>query len=214
MRARQRSTPQSDDIRIGQWTVEGMVARGCIEGGGPSNAPEECGGHCCRHGVYVSLPERDRILACAARIQAALDDSQTRDTSLWFEDEIERDEDYPGGLCIGTAVYNGKCAFLNRDGLCTLQLVEPDLALAEGVRLKPFYCRLFPLVTSFERVEFDDLCDGVRRCCTLAFDGSTRAIDAYACEFREILGKEGYEQLRKAVGEAGGRSDVGQRSSR
>lgn len=214
MRAPRRGTPRNDDIRIGPWTVEATVARGWIEGGGPANAPEECGGHCCRHGVYVSLPERDRILAYADRIQAAMDDSQSWDTSLWFEDEIERDEDYPGGLCIGTATYNGKCAFLNRDGLCTLQLIEPALDLAEGVRLKPFYCRLFPLVTSFDRVEFDDLCDGVRRCCTLASDGSTRAIDAYACEFKEILGREGYEQLREAVGETDCRSHVRQSSSR
>jgi Fe-S-cluster containining protein len=205
---------QVGDIRVGGWTVEGLLARGRIEGVGPSSAANECGGRCCRHGVYVSLPERDRILAYADRIQSALDDSQTPDTSLWFENEIERDEDYPGGLCIGTAVYNGKCAFLNRDGLCTLQLIEPDLDLAEGERLKPFYCRLFPLVTSLDRVEFDDLCDGVCPCCTLAFDGPTPAIDAYAAEFKEILGEEGYEQLRRAIGEPAGGSDGGQRVAR
>lgn len=205
---------RGDDIRVGGWTVEGLLARGRIEGAGPSNAAAECGGRCCRHGVYVSLPERERILAFADRILSAIDDSQTPDTSLWFENEIERDEDYPGGLCIGTAVYNGKCAFLNRDGLCTLQLIESDLNLAEGMRLKPFYCRLFPLVTSFDRVEFDDLCDGLCPCCTLASDGRTRAIDAYASEFKEILGEQGYEQLRCAIGEMARGSDGGQRVPR
>jgi Fe-S-cluster containining protein len=184
-------------IPIGEWRVELRLATARIEGGGPLNVADECGGHCCRHGVYASLPARDRILEYADRICEVMDATQTTDTSEWFEDEVEEDEDYPGGLCIGTAVYSDKCAFLNAEGLCVLQLLEPSLRLPEGERLKPLYCRLFPLTTWFRHVEFDDLCDGVRPCCTLASDGPSRAIDAWAYEFKEVLGEAGYDELRR-----------------
>jgi hypothetical protein len=104
---------------------------------------------------------------------------------------------------VGTATYEGKCVFLNAEGLCVLQALEPQLGLPEGERLKPFYCRLFPLVTSCDLLEFDDLCDGVRPCCTLASDGATSAIDAYAYEFKEVLGASGYDELRRRAQELG-----------
>ncbi len=191
-----RNNEESDDLRLGAWTIHGLLARARIEGEGPAS---ECDGTCCRHGVYMSLEERDRIMDYADRIQALMDDTQTPDTGRWFEDKLERDDDFPGGLCIGTEVHQGKCVFLDREGLCSLQLLEPDLGLPDGVHLKPFYCRLFPLVTCDERIEFDDFTDGLRPCCTLAADGRRRAIDAYAYEFSEILGEAGYEELRRAV---------------
>ena len=48
--------------------------------------------------------------------------------------------------------------------------------------------------------EFDDLCDGVRPCCTLAADGPTKAIDAFAFELKKVLGDEGYEEFRQVAG--------------
>lgn len=194
-----REKARDEVIEVGGWKVERRLALARIEGRGPVVVPEECAGHCCLHGVYTSLPERDRILEYTDLIQRAMDDTQTTDFGLWFEDEVHEDDDYPGGLCIGTAVYNDKCAFLNSEGLCVLQLLESDPELPEGERLKPFYCRLFPLTTWCGRLEFDDMCDGVRPCCTLASDGPTRAIDAYAYEFSEILGAKGYKELRGAV---------------
>jgi Fe-S-cluster containining protein len=188
---------EEETIQIGKWKVELRLATARIEGGGPLNVAEECGGHCCRHGVYASLPERDRILEYSDRVGALMDRTQTTDTSQWFEDDVEEDEDYPGGLCVGTATYEDKCVFLNAEGLCVLQALEPLLGLPEGERLKPFYCRLFPLTTWSSRVEFDDLCDGVRPCCTLVSDGPTPAIDAYAYEFKEVLGASGYDELRR-----------------
>jgi hypothetical protein len=192
---------RDDAIEIGDWKVERRLATARIEGGGPLNVGDECAGYCCHHGVYASLPERDRILEYADLIQEAMDETQTTDTAEWFEEEQHEDEDYPGGLCVGTAVHNGKCTFLGRDGLCVLQTLEPSLEFPEGRRLKPFYCRLFPLTTWCGRLEFDDLCDGVRPCCTLASDGPTRAVDAWAYEFKEALGERGYEELRARAAE-------------
>ncbi len=190
-------TKNDDTIEVGAWKVERVLATGRIEGGGPLNVGEECRGHCCRHGVYISLPDRDRILQYAAAVVEVMDETQPTDTDLWFEDETHEDEDFEGSECIGTATYKGKCSFLNREGLCVLQLLEPSLELPRDERLKPFYCRLFPLTTGEGRLEFDDMCDGVRPCCTLAADGPTRAIDAYAYELTEALGAEGYAELRR-----------------
>jgi hypothetical protein len=186
---------KDDTIQIGDWKIERRLATARIEGGGPQNVAEECNGRCCHHGVYASLPERDRILEYADLIPGEMDDTQPTDPTEWFEDETHEDEDYPGGLCIGTAVYNDKCAFLNREGLCVLQQLEPSLDLPQGERLKPFYCRLFPLTTWYSRLEFDDMCDGIRPCCTLAADGPTRVVDAWEYELTEALGKEGYQEF-------------------
>ncbi len=197
-RIAQRLIKRDDAIPIGDWKVERRLATSRVEGRGPSVA-EECGGQCCLHGVFISLPERDRILEYADRVQEVMDETQTPDTDLWFEDHIEEDDDYEGGLCIGTATYNDKCAFLNRDGLCVLQLLEPELALPSGERLKPFYCRLFPLTTWYSRLEFDDMCNGVRPCCTLAADGRKRAVDAFASELTQVLGEERYREFRSVA---------------
>jgi hypothetical protein len=194
-----RSSERNDVIRIGDWKVEERLAVGRVEGRGPLSVADECRGHCCLHGVYISLPERDKILEYADRVQEMMDGTQTTDTSEWFESDVLEDHDFPGGFCVGTAIHRDKCAFLNRDGLCVLQLLEPDLELAPGERLKPFYCRLFPLVTMDDRLEFDDLCDGVRPCCTLAADGRSRAIDAYAVELTEVLGEDGFNELQRAA---------------
>lgn len=194
-RITKRLIKKDDAIPIGDWRIERRLATSRVEGRGPSVA-EECGGQCCRHGVFISLPERDRIIEYADRVQAVMDETQTPDTELWFEDKIEEDEDYEGGLCIGTATYNDKCAFLNAEGLCVLQLLEPELDLPEGKRLKPFYCRLFPLTTWYSRLEFDDMCNGVRPCCTLAADGRKRAVDAFASELTQVLGEERYHEFR------------------
>jgi Fe-S-cluster containining protein len=195
-----RTVKKDDTIQIGGWKVERRLATARIEGRGPMSVADECSGRCCHHGVYIALPERDRIREYADVVSSAMDDTQPTDPAEWFEDETHEDEDYPGGLCIGTAVHNDKCVFLNRQGLCVLQQVEPSLDLPEGERLKPFYCRLFPLTTWYSRLEFDDMCDGVRPCCTLAADGPTRVVDAWAYEFTEALGKEGYQEFRGVAG--------------
>lgn len=194
-----RRVEQDEAIEIGTWKVEQRLATARVEGRGPLNVADECGGHCCLHGVYIALPEREKILDYADRVQAVMDATQTADTNEWFESEVHEDEDFPGGVCVGTATYGDKCVFLNAQGLCVLQLLEPELGLPAGERLKPFYCRLFPLTTLDGRLEFDDLCDGVRPCCTLASDGRSRAVDAYAAELREVLGDEGFDELQRAA---------------
>lgn len=187
-----RERPKIDpEIRIGPWTIEEVLSSARVQGRGPAY---ECAGDCCRHGVYLSLDARDRILRHRERIQGLMDETQTTDVGAWFEDELHADPDFPGGECAGTDVHNGKCVFLNREGLCTLQIAESGLG--KGHHLKPFYCRIFPLCTSGDRIEFDDLNDGRDPCCTLTEDGLTDPFEAYAYEFTEILGEAGYRALK------------------
>ena len=193
-RVRRKRT--SESITVGKWSIESLLVRSSVQGKGPS---VECDGTCCRHGVHASLPERDRIMEYAERIKAVMDDTQTTDTSRWFDRKLSEDDDFPGGLCVGTATYKSKCAFLNGEGRCVLQMLEPELDLPAGERLKPWFCFLFPITTWFGRVEFDDLNDGLKPCCTLAAGGATSTIDAFEFEFKMLLGEDGYKELREAA---------------
>ena len=195
--ASRRAKKRADvGIEIGDWTIQGLLARAKILGQGPA---VECDGWCCRHGVHTSLSERDRIMEHADRIKAIMDDTQTTDDNKWFEKQLAEDDDFPGGLCAGTVTYKNKCVFLNRDARCVLQELEAELDLPEGEHLKPLYCFLFPITTWAGRVEFDDMNDGARPCCTLAADGATPALEALEFEFKMILGEGGYQELREAV---------------
>jgi hypothetical protein len=80
-----------------------------------------------------------------------------------------------------------------------LQCHEEAIALAPGERLKPFYCRLFPITTDGARLDVDPLVAGRRPCCTVARRGDTRGIDAWAAELRLVLGNAGYRRLRRAL---------------
>lgn len=188
-----------ETIEVGGLTLQKLLVEATIVGQGPA---EECDGFCCRHGVHASLPERDRIMLYADRIKAKMDATQTRDSDRWFEDVVYEDGDFPGGLCIGTNTYKHKCVFLNGEGLCVLQQLEPELDLQEGEHLKPSYCFLFPITTWSGEVQFDTMNDGDRPCCSLSRDGSgTPAVEAFEFELRMLLGDEGYDSLRGRVQE-------------
>jgi Fe-S-cluster containining protein len=114
----------------------------------------KCTGECCHYGVYTDLKEHQAIMDIKDKIIPLLDDSQPDDPALWFE-QPEKDEDFESGVAVGTELYNGKCVFLDKAGLCTLQ----KLALIEEVdrwKYKPLYCILFPLTIYQEALTIDD----------------------------------------------------------
>jgi Fe-S-cluster containining protein len=100
-----------------------------------------CADWCCSHGVDVSVRERDRILARADEIEAAVRVPRAR----WFVDAVTEDPDFPGGAATRTAVVDGACVFLQRAGRgCTLHA----LALSRGEdyhAIKPMVSTLFPV---------------------------------------------------------------------
>jgi Fe-S-cluster containining protein len=183
-------------ILIDGWRIAPRLLAARVAGRGPC---ADCDGSCCRHGAYVALAERDRILAHARGIRRMMDDSQPHDPAAWFARGHHRDDDFPGGVAVGTRVHGRKCVFRTRDGLCAIQRHEERAALPVGERLKPFYCRLFPLTTDGRRVDWDPLVVGARPCCTPAPKGETPAVVAWRDELRMLLGEGGLRRLGRAL---------------
>lgn len=114
----------------------------------------QCNGECCHYGVYTDLKEYEMILSIKDKIIPLLDETQPADVKLWFE-EPSKDEDFESGFAVGTQLFNNKCVFLDKDGLCTVQ----KLAMMEGEykwKYKPVYCVLFPFTVYEGQFTIDD----------------------------------------------------------
>src|ERR1044071_8053910 len=68
-----------------------------------------CTARCCRYGVLVDIAHRDRILSEAALVVQYMDATQQHDPSLWFDPELEIDEDFPSGQVVNTNTHNDGC---------------------------------------------------------------------------------------------------------
>ncbi len=193
---RRRIAPRREDevVWVGGRQVErALLALRVADPAGPAAG---CAAQCCLSGVFVSLPERDRVLEHAGAVRRHMEPGQVRDASKWFTRRSHRDDDFEGGRCVGTRVHGGRCVFLNRGGLCTLQLASAREGLPQ---LKPFFCRLFPLTISDGVVVYDDLCEGEAACCTFTAEGPRSVLEACGPELQLALGREGYASLRALV---------------
>lgn len=159
-----------------------------------------CSGECCYYGVYAETTERDVILSMKDEVASEMDDSQTTDSSLWFEEAVE-DDDFATGYAAGTELYNGKCVFLDKKGWCTLQ----KLAVKRGEhkwKYKPIYCILFPLVITEGVLSVDD--DHLNRMhyCNRPENQPRTVFEVCREELMHIFGEDGMrelEELRKEV---------------
>jgi hypothetical protein len=181
----------STQLHIKQYIVSPeLYEKGYSEGRGPCT----CTSVCCQDGVYVDLKERDCILEHKEIIKKSMDETQTRDESLWFEQEEEEDSDFVSGHRVGTRVVNGKCAFLDKSGRCSVQVA----AIEEGMpkwALKPTFCILFPLNISGNLLGFDDLLDEEQSCCSISNVFDIPLFEACKDELTHILGEDGYREL-------------------
>jgi Fe-S-cluster containining protein len=100
-----------------------------------------CGDACCTHGVDVSVIERDRILARADELAPLV--SVPRDA--WFTPQVTLDPDFPGGAATRTAIVNGACVFLRRDGRGCLLHAHALAADEDYHAIKPMVSTLFPV---------------------------------------------------------------------
>jgi len=120
-----------------------------------------CGDACCQHGVDVSLPERDRILARAGDIASRVPVPATQ----WFETRVTLDAEFPGGASTRTRVVGGGCVFLQHDARgCVLHALaletDDDYHL-----LKPMVSALFPVTFGGETLFCsEELTDGTLVC--------------------------------------------------
>lgn len=154
-----------------------------------------CNGECCYFGVYTDLKEHETIMAIKDKIIDAMDDTQTKNTKDWFEIP-QKDEDFASGFAVGTELYKGKCVFLDKAGLCTLQ----KLAVAERKHkwaYKPTYCILFPFTVYEETFTIDDEhIERLSHCNKYPHDDAT-IYESCVEELRHFFGEEGFKQLEE-----------------
>ena len=152
-----------------------------------------CSGECCHYGVYTDLKEHDSILIMKDRLLSLFDDTQCRDLEKWFEPP-EEDEDFDSGVAVGTEVINGKCTFLDKEGLCALQ----RLANLDGVhkwKYKPMYCILFPFTIYEGALTVDDEHIERLKTCNVNPNVETSIFDACREELLYFFGEENFNEL-------------------
>lgn len=155
----------------------------------------QCSGECCNYGVYTDLKEFEHIMSIKDKIIPLMDESQTKNTDEWFE-EPEEDEDFDSGVAVGTEVVNGKCTFLDKNGLCTLQ----KLALMEGEhkwKYKPIYCVLFPYTIYEGALTIDDEHIDRLKTCNINPTPSQAIFDSVREELEYFFGSEGFKELEE-----------------
>jgi Fe-S-cluster containining protein len=153
----------------------------------------QCNGECCYYGVYADLKENKTIMGIKDKIIPLMDETQTTDTSKWFE-APEKDEDFESGIAVGTELYNNKCVFLDKEGLCTLQKLA-ILNNEEKWKYKPIYCILFPLTIYEGAITVDD--DHINRLkrCNKFPVAATTLYEACQGELKHFFGEDGFEEL-------------------
>ena len=180
-------------FRVNQYLVSPeLFVKGYPVGSGPCS----CTSTCCEGGVYADLRERDNILRHADMIKKHMDETQTRDIERWFDTEELEDSDFASGRCIGTAEVNGKCAFLNERGWCSLQVA----ATAEGMHkwaIKPLYCVLYPIEITGKVISFDWMLQNEQACCSIQSMFQVPLFEACREELVHLLGEDGYSALEQ-----------------
>jgi len=185
-------------VRIDAELLEVRAMRRCLT--------EECQSHCCTGGVYLSTRQAADILAHAHLIQPHLPEER-RDPALWFDGQVEPDEDHPeGGEVTGTCVVpdpthpaGQACLFLRPDRRCALQAA--GLAAGEHPwRFKPFYCALHPLVYVDKRLVLSEDSEIYLEggSCSRPHEAAPIALyKLFDVELKLVLGEDGYAELER-----------------
>jgi Fe-S-cluster containining protein len=104
-----------------------------------------CHDSCCAYGVDVDAPTVGRLLAHADDLEQVVGVGRER----WFTGEYDTDPEIPGGSSTRTAVIDGACVFLNRQGRgCLIH----KFCLERGLdvrALKPMIAALFPVTFDY-----------------------------------------------------------------
>jgi Fe-S-cluster containining protein len=154
-----------------------------------------CKGECCYYGVYTDFNEYKKIISLVDDIIPLMDDTQSFNVKDWFE-EPEKDEDFQSGIAVGTEIINGKCAFLDKDGLCVLQKLA-NIHKVHKWSYKPKYCILFPLTIYENTLTIDDEHIDRLKTCNKNLNVTTSIFDYCQEELKYIFGVEGFNELLK-----------------
>ena len=157
-------------------------------------SPLSCDTTCCKSGVYLDPTDMEKVLAHSSEIKKYMDETQNQDLSVWFDLVKTVDIDYPSGFCYSTNVVNDKCAFLRKDGKCSIQVYGTESKLGAW-SLKPFYCIAFPISVDDGFLTFDDYRQGEAKCCSVYKENGTSIVKACKDELIFVLGEEDYKKL-------------------
>ncbi len=158
-----------------------------------------CNGECCNYGVYTDLKENQLILSIKEKVLPFMDETQSKEINDWFE-APEEDEDFDSGVAVGTNVINGKCTFLDKNGLCSLQ----KLAINEGAhkwQYKPVYCILFPLTIYEGSLTIDDEHIDRLKFCNKQNGKHMTIYEACREELQHFFGEKGFAELEQYMDE-------------
>ncbi|MFA5834810.1 MAG: DUF3109 family protein [Bacteroidota bacterium] len=180
------------ELTIGKYKIDPVLfEKGFSKGCGPY----QCETTCCSSGVFLDPSDRDVIIEHKDEVKLKMDETQTTNDAVWFDNRIEEDADFPSGHAVGTEVFNNKCVFLRKDGRCSVQLVSAE-KYNDPWKIKPYYCVAFPIVVDGGILTYDDYQDGKTQCCTIVRDTDATLVDSCKAELEYVLGKEGYQQLK------------------
>lgn len=155
----------------------------------------DCKGECCNYGVYTDFKEYQKIMSLKDEIIPLMDSTQSKNVNDWFE-EPQKDEDFDSGIAVGTEIINGKCTFLDKEGLCVLQ----RLANKHNVHkweYKPIYCVLFPLTIFENTLTIDDEHIDRLETCNRNPMSSTTIFEHCQEELKYFFGEDGFFELLK-----------------
>lgn len=160
-----------------------------------------CGGQCCNWGVYMDRDFQPVIMEYEDRIKDVMDEFQPKDSSLWFEKELEEDSDFPSGYAIGTELFvNNKgttqCVFKDKKGYCSLQVMAVENGKHKW-EIKPKYCIMYPITIIDKVLTVDnDHSERLDYCGVHHSENYTQTIfDAMTEEIKFIMGEDGYDFL-------------------
>lgn len=162
-----------------------------------------CGGQCCNWGVYMDRDFQPVIMEYENQIKDVMDEFQPKDSSLWFEKELEEDSDFPSGYAIGTELFVSdkgitQCVFKDKKGYCSLQVMSVENGKHKW-EIKPRYCIMYPITIIDEVLTVDnDHSERLDYCGVHHSENYTQTIfDAMTEEIKFILGEEGYNFLNE-----------------
>lgn len=154
----------------------------------------KCNGECCHYGVYADLKEYEAIVAIKDKIIPLMDETQPTLPELWFE-KPEPDTDFESGVAVGTEVFNNKCVFLDKDGLCVLQRLANNEEKHKW-DYKPLYCVLYPFTVYENTLTIDtDHMDRLKTCNKQPSD--ITMYEHCKDELIHLFGKDGFEELEE-----------------
>ena len=162
-----------------------------------------CSGQCCNWGVYMDRDFEPVIMKFENQIKDVMDEHQLKDTSKWFEKELEEDTDFPSGYAIGTELYINsqgitQCVFKDKRGYCSLQVMAVENGLHKW-EIKPKYCIMYPLTIIDNVLTVDnDHSERLDYCGIHKKENYTQTVfDAMTEEIKFIIGADGYDFLNE-----------------